>query len=81
MLKIKENEIKNLVSLFYGIEKTHFIYFEEEGVRVNKHTGLIEIGNFKYSPYANLGKTRYNIPNIIMEFVETGMIEKVGDEK
>lgn len=80
MLKIKQHELQNLVSLLDGVEKTYFIYFEESGIRVNKHTGIIEIGNFKHSPYANLGKTKYNIPNILLEMCEMGMIEKVVEE-
>lgn len=80
MLKIKDNEMQNLVSLLDGVEKTYFIYFKESGIRVNKHTGIIELGNFKYSPYANLGKMKYNIPNILLEMCEMGMVEKVVEE-
>ena len=77
MLKIKQKEIQNLCYLLYGQEKKEFIYFEESGIRVNKHTGLIEIGNFKYSPYVNSGKSKYNIPNILLEMCKMGMVEVV----
>lgn len=79
MLKIKDKDIIILDILFDTIEKTHFIYFKESGIRVNKHTGIIELGNFKYSPYANLGKAKYNIPNILLEMCEKGLIEKVEE--
>ena len=81
MLKIKDDMIDILEILFDTIEKTYFIYFKESGIRVNKKTGIIELGNFKYSPYANLGKSKYNIPNIILEMCERKLVEKVGDEK
>lgn len=81
MLKIKDNEINNLCYLLDGIEKTHFIYFEQSGIRVNKHTGIIEIGNFKYSPYFNSGKSKYNIPDILLEMCQMGLVEKVVEDE
>ena len=79
MLKIKDKELKCLDLWFECKEKTHFIYFEESGIRVNKHTGIIELGNFKYSPYYNAGKSKYNIPNILLEMCEMGIVE-IGEQ-
>lgn len=79
MLKVKDGKLETLAWALDGIEKAHFIYLKESGIRINKHTGIIEIGNFKYSPYANLGKSKYNIPNIVLEMCEMGLVEKVGD--
>lgn len=81
MLKIKQKEIQNLCYLLDGEEKTDFIYFEESGIRVNKHNGIIEVGNFKHSPYANLGKSKYNIPDILLEMCKMGMVEKVVEDE
>ena len=79
MLKVKDRELETIAWILYGIEKTHFIYLKESGIRINKHTGIIEIGNFKYSPYFNAGKSKYNIPNIVLEMCERGLVEKVGE--
>lgn len=81
MLKIKEEKMKDLVDCLNGVEKTHFIYFEEVGVRVNKHNGIIELGNFKYSAYENLGKSKYNIPDIVLEMCKADMVEKVVEDE
>ena len=75
MLKVKDSELGNFCYLLDGEEKTHFIYFKESGIRVNRHTGIIELGNFKYSPYFNTGKSKYNIPNILLEMCEMGIVE------
>lgn len=80
MLKIKDNEVSNLCYLLDGIEKTRFIYFEQSGIRVNKHNGIIEIGNFKYSPYGNIGKSRYNVPDILLEMCQMGLVEQAEDK-
>ena len=79
MLKVKDRELETIAWILDGIKKTHFIYLKESGIRINKHTGIIEIGNFKYSPYFNLGKSKYNIPNIVLEMCEMGLVEKIGE--
>lgn len=79
MLKIKDRELETIAWILDGVEKTHFIYLKESGIRINKHTGIIEIGNFKYSPYFNTGKSKYNIPNIVLEMCELGLVERVGE--
>lgn len=81
MLKVKDSKLETIAWILDGIEKTHFIYLKKSGIRINKHTGIIELGNFKYSPYFNLGKSKYNIPNILLDMCETGLIEKVVEDE
>ena len=78
MLKIKDNVDLKELEKFDGLTKTHFIYFAC-GVRVNKETRIIEIGNFKHSPYFNLGKTRYMVSNAIYDLIQAGLVEKIGN--
>ena len=74
MLKIKDNVDLKELEKFKFIEKTLYWYNE---IRINKKTRLIEVGNYKFSVYKNMGRSSYYIPNILLDLIQAGLIEKV----